>query len=521
MTISSSVARIRTEADSRVFTPPSQNPHLAKMATSVIWAEAFSYLSLEELCLGVVHSCKDLRKYSAQALLLIFRNSVYGTRSFQRSAHAFHALRGENLTTDQLISKYWANKKTIDLDGCSLTLNPAGELDFQAMCAHDSAITSLRIRNGLEYALIGRSARLALASPNLTQCELIGASPSLSFLEALASRSALNSFKFFEPAMSPFVALMEYNFLLGNVEFYLKYQTAILKLLDMRTFESFHHNGWQLTASTLQSIAARQPQIKDLALGYSGNNIFPGQPNGIFAALDYAALEQELITTLKNTKQLRSLSLRQNWATYSASPHSLSCKHFVSDRTLETLAQSCDDLRELRLFNCSNITGKGIANLAKCCKHLETLSLVQEWYNIWLPQYIFYDAIDDKALQALAIHASQLKKLTIRSRSITDKGVACVAACQKLEILDLNSCMQVTARCMQAFQSFIPPNLQYIDLRKTSDSTTYLGAGNMASSLLELLPRLPAAFKLLMDTGTFSIEREKRENRLAFTYALS
>src|ERR1700722_1776630 len=169
MTVSSSVARRRIEAnpDSDVFIPPSRNPDLANVA-NVLWAETFSYLSLEELCRSVVPTCKDLRQRSAEALLLIFKNSVYGTRSFQMSAHAFRALRGEYLSTYQLISTYWTNKKTIYLDGCSLTLNLAGELDFQAMCAHGSAITSLKIRNGLEYAHIGRATSLALASPDLT-----------------------------------------------------------------------------------------------------------------------------------------------------------------------------------------------------------------------------------------------------------------------------------------------------------------------------------------------------------------
>ena len=97
---------------------PSQNAHLGRVG-SVIWAEAFSYLSLRELCSGVVQACKYTRKCSTEALMLIFKCSAYGTHGmgghhFWQFPGMFAKLRGETLSIDQLIMKYWKNKKSLD-----------------------------------------------------------------------------------------------------------------------------------------------------------------------------------------------------------------------------------------------------------------------------------------------------------------------------------------------------------------------------------------------------------------------
>ena len=154
-------------------------------------------------------------------------------------------------------------------------------------------------------------------------------------------------------------------------------QESILKLLSSNSLETFHHNGWQLTVPVLEAIATHQPQIKDLALGHSGDClVIPGSIYGlltVFDGLDFDLLERELITTLKTTRQLKTLLLRQNSFFSPIAPPGART-HFVTDETLQTLAKSCSDLRQLELFDCAHITKAGITSLAKGCLNLETLS---------------------------------------------------------------------------------------------------------------------------------------------------
>src|ERR1700722_732350 len=81
-----------------------KNSHLLKVY-NVLWAEAFSYLSLQELCTGVVEVCRSCRCCSAHALPAIFKRSAYGPyiqnfdakHNFWRFPEVFIALRNEKL----------------------------------------------------------------------------------------------------------------------------------------------------------------------------------------------------------------------------------------------------------------------------------------------------------------------------------------------------------------------------------------------------------------------------------------
>ncbi len=557
---SSSVARRRVE-----IAPPSCNARIGRVTPRLL-VEAFSYLSLRELCRGVVHACKYTRHLSADALLLIFKNSAYGVDNHQNSTHnfwrfpeVFIALRNEQLPalpeistfeeimglpdeqrrvafdeleiakqarTAHLITQYWAGKKKLCLDSFQPMNGRDQGLDLKAMQTRGASLESLIFRDSVVRStdrLLTKCefTHLVLASSGLKQCELIESFPTVPFFEALASCKSLENFRFFEPICSTALLTLEQNNSY-NPEFFSRHEVALLKLLTSVSFESFHHNGWQLTIPTLKAIATHQKQIKALSLGHSGISQVPGRERyGIFAGINYADLEKELIATLLLTSQLESLSLRQDWTSCANPVHPDVRKYYVTDQTLKTLALSCGNLRKLHLFNCSTVTTAGIASLATGCPHLEALSLIQEWhdteYDLPIPtwEHGIYEAVDDGALEALSLHALQLKDLTISSSSITDKGVAYLKTCRQLETLDLRNSERVTAQSMRDFLPFIPPKLRFIDLRGTSVFETLPGA-SLKDYLRKRLPHLPATFKLLMDKGIYYVTREKEENRLVF-----
>ena len=382
------------------------------------------------------------------------------------------------------------------------------------MRAHSSLLESLTVEKAHENPVNGEITRLILASANLKECSLFQAHPSENLLMALASRRSLRSFKFFEPADSRFVPYFETN-IARNTDFFSRYEAAILSLLCSNELESFHHNGWQLTTDVLHAIALCQSQIKDLALGFSGYSESSEGGYGALAGVGFALLERELITTLKATRQLKTLMLRQDWTSCAHPEEPNARKYFVTDKTLETLAESCSDLTRLELFNCTNITSEGITFLVlDCFNSLEQLFLVQEWYAP-LRQPTSYDAIDDKALKTLSYWCDKLKDFAISSRSITNIGVAHLLACPKLESLNLDGCRLLTPDCLQTLRTSLPPNLDYINLQHTFvNSPTVIK--DIETLLLELLPRLLAKFKLDLDIGTYFIERKNEKNSLFF-----
>ncbi|CAJ0580851.1 unnamed protein product, partial [Mesorhabditis spiculigera] len=125
----------------------------------------------------------------------------------------------------------------------------------------------------------------------------------------------------------------------------------------------------------------------------------------------------------------------------------------ITDRSLNSLAQGCKRLTDLELANCNLLSDVGFGNLAKNCKGLMRLDLED------------CSLITDQALHAFANHCPQIVGMTLsHCEQVTDDGV--IALCQAhkdtLEVLELDNCPMVTDAALLHMKNV--KNLKRVDL---------------------------------------------------------
>ena len=108
--------------------------------------------------------------------------------------------------------------------------------------------------------------------------------------------------------------------------------------------------------------------------------------------------------------------------------------NWLTDTSLQALAQSCPQLQSLKLFRCDRITDAGVTEVAQGCPNLQSLHLD------------FCYTITDAGVTEVARGCPHLRSLSLYWCSrITDAGLSKVAqGCLQLEWADLSGCRQIT-----------------------------------------------------------------------------
>ena len=119
---------------------------------------------------------------------------------------------------------------------------------------------------------------------------------------------------------------------------------------------------------------------------------------------------------------------------------SLDLNSNVDDTVLQAIALNCPVLRELSIPWCLKTSCVGVTALTKSCTQLQSLNLSR-------------CTVGEDSLRAVAMYCSQLRKLDLFDcRQVTDKGVFQVAVkCTQLVYVVLLSCPLLTKQCVVAF----------------------------------------------------------------------
>ncbi|KAK9448880.1 uncharacterized protein V1518DRAFT_416577 [Limtongia smithiae] len=108
---------------------------------------------------------------------------------------------------------------------------------------------------------------------------------------------------------------------------------------------------------------------------------------------------------------------------------------FLTDKAIIALASACKSLQELDVSFCCALSDVSVEVLALGCAQLRALNLA-----------FCGSAVSDASLRAVALHLQELRQLSVRGCvRVTAAGVDAVGAgCEKLELLDISQCKNVT-----------------------------------------------------------------------------
>lgn len=209
--------------------------------------------------------------------------------------------------------------------------------------------------------------------------------------------------------------------------------------------------------------------------------------------------------------------------------HLTGCR-FITDATLRALSENCNNLEELGLQGCSNITDSGLSVLVVGCKKLKYLDInkcsnigddgissVSKACSSSLKTLKLLDCykVGDESITSLAEFCKYLETLIIGGcRDISEKSIMLLAAacsnslknlrmdwclnisdsslmcilqqCQKLEILDIGCCEEVTDAAFQSLGT--EPYKLHLKVLKVCNcpKITVAAVGNLLNSCSSL-----------------------------------
>ena len=116
-----------------------------------------------------------------------------------------------------------------------------------------------------------------------------------------------------------------------------------------------------------------------------------------------------------------------------------SSRHHITDSWLHNIVQKCPNLRQLVLEGCYEVTDKGLEFVAKSCQQLQSLD-------------VFSCQITDNGLNFVSERCTQLKSLILScSYDVTDKGLEFVAKnCPHLLELVIGEADKVTNKGLKS-----------------------------------------------------------------------
>ncbi|KAK1370721.1 F-box/LRR-repeat protein 3 [Heracleum sosnowskyi] len=175
----------------------------------------------------------------------------------------------------------------------------------------------------------------------------------------------------------------------------------------------------------------------------------------------------------------------------------------ISDKGLSDIASNCSNILELDLYRCKGVGDEGLAALATGCKKLKKLNLS---YCI---------QITDKGMQCVGC-LKELSELDMRNLTrVTSAGFSSVASgCIKLAELDMKNCKNITDSGFLAL-SYHSKNLIQINLSycRISDVGLYNLMGNLTrlqdAKLLNLSNVTMNGFELALRASCFRLKKVK------------
>ena len=138
----------------------------------------------------------------------------------------------------------------------------------------------------------------------------------------------------------------------------------------------------------------------------------------------------------------------------------------VTDEGLKVLAQSCPQLRQVKLNSCRDVTGEGVAELLTYCPEIRELHLrscdgltddgvctfADRGERVTSIQIggSWSSPLSDTALEAIARGCSGLESLRLQCiDTVTDDGIRqLVEACKSLRMMSIVSCESVTVEAV-------------------------------------------------------------------------
>uniref|UniRef100_U9TI30 RNI-like protein n=1 Tax=Rhizophagus irregularis (strain DAOM 181602 / DAOM 197198 / MUCL 43194) TaxID=747089 RepID=U9TI30_RHIID len=115
-----------------------------------------------------------------------------------------------------------------------------------------------------------------------------------------------------------------------------------------------------------------------------------------------------------------------NTIVYRAQAIDLDNCEYITNKSIEYIANSCPNLKKLGLICCNTITENAIVALLRCCTQIETL-LIPECN------------VSDKTMSVITESCPQLRALDVCSKILTDEPViALIESCRKVEDLVLH-----------------------------------------------------------------------------------
>ncbi|CAC5424424.1 FBXL17 [Mytilus coruscus] len=99
----------------------------------------------------------------------------------------------------------------------------------------------------------------------------------------------------------------------------------------------------------------------------------------------------------------------------------------ISDQWTCSVGEGCQQLKELVLSRCSQMTDVGISRIAENCHNLENIILDH------------CNKVTDQSVRMLAVNCPDLKTLSLANCNITDTGICSIYRMKKLEYLDISN----------------------------------------------------------------------------------
>eukprot|EP01112_Ceratiomyxa_fruticulosa_P007267 TRINITY_DN1879_c0_g4_i2.p1 TRINITY_DN1879_c0_g4~~TRINITY_DN1879_c0_g4_i2.p1 ORF type:complete len:449 (-),score=56.09 TRINITY_DN1879_c0_g4_i2:162-1508(-) len=146
----------------------------------------------------------------------------------------------------------------------------------------------------------------------------------------------------------------------------------------------------------------------------------------------------------------------------------------ITDNSIISLSQNCKQLEELYLENCKQLTDTSITALAQNCTQLQYLDL-NECFQI-----------TDNSITQLAQNCKQLEGLYLENcKQLTDTSITALAQnCTQIRILDLAKCIQISENTIIQLAHKLPrlQMLRLNDCNQVTDATVI----SLVKSCIEL-----------------------------------
>ncbi|XXG51972.1 hypothetical protein AAC387_Pa03g0410 [Persea americana] len=157
-----------------------------------------------------------------------------------------------------------------------------------------------------------------------------------------------------------------------------------------------------LTSSTIFNLAKNCPSLEEISMSFTSLGLG----------------KEDFVSELGKNCKIRSLKLRHN--------------ENLRDETLERIGTLCPELSSLDVSRCWSITGVGIGGIGKHCTKITELRI---------------DRCRKVRNLGSDLQFSKLEVLMASASGIEDEGLEMIGrGCQRLRILDVNGCLEVTEK---------------------------------------------------------------------------